>query len=623
MLKASPLEENYTLSKQEYVADSSVIEDAVRHGDAVDRGEITASKHVVISARPGTGKSYAALTELQRLSRRFVFVADTKALADDLASDHDLPVFYKGESLPPDDASLITIPHHVPTFRDPSTLLVVDEWHTLITAYGYKRKTINDLLDAFSQFKQVLGLTGTNYVEAAKAVDVTVHQDRSPIEIEPIRYTGLWSAIVNEVEARPDRTHFISLLDKSNLAEGLVDVFDARGYGTEEIVKFNSNTSDDEDIARFKETNVFADQVKIVLSTYTQGFSIKDDHYTVHIVPFPKRRHSPTDIAQVVHRFRSADNFDVKLYSNFQTDLSDLLDLEKFIDSQKRTAYKQIGDYRNAFDGVEPGEAPLVDPSVLSTFQKEVISDREGYRYCQNPESNEVNLITDQLGTDETQMYHNRYKIETKAAYQSVGDLREALDDYNLRLQSPRYDFTELEGDSEVDQESIDANHFEQQIEHCLQGQMDDVNGEVVRRVVFLSQYYEKDSIGEVMTEIGPRTEDWNRAEKRLKIWDPEVPLDSVSQEIYDRFDVGKVYANSQIQQKIRDIPGVPSEMSPNKVSRELRDRFETEKNWVEGNRGHEILSKGGCLPKSPKKMDGSASSSETPNRTGLPDFLQ
>ena len=101
------------------------------------------------------------------------------------------------------------------------------------------------------------------------------------------------------------------------------------------------------------------------------------------------------------------------------------------------------------------------------------------------------------------------------------------------------------------------------------------------------------------------------------------VPFDPVSQEIYDRFDVGKVYANSEIQQKIRDIPGVPSEMSPNKVSRELRDRFKTEEDWVEGNRGHEILSKGGCLPKSPKKMDGSASSSETPNRTGLPDFLQ
>lgn len=619
----SPLEKEYTLSDDEYVAHASVIEDAVRHGDAMEQRDLSAPKHVVISARPGTGKSYAALTELQRLNRQFVFVADTKALADDLGSDHDLPVFYKGKSHPPDEGSLITIPHHAPTFCDPNTILVVDEWHTLITAYGYKRKTIDELINTFSRYKQVLGLTGTNFVEAAKAVDVTVHKDRPPIEIEPIKHRGLWSAIIHGVEAYPERTHFISLLDKSELAEGLVGVFDARGYSTEEIMEFNSDTTDDDDIAHFKETNIFPDQVEIVLSTYTQGFSVKDDHYTVHIASLPNRRHSPTDIAQVVHRFRSADNFDVRLYTNFQTDLSGLLDMEEFIARQKRSAHEQIGQYRQAFDGIKAEDTPLQDPSALSSFQKEVIADREEYRYLENPGSNRVNLITRQLGTNETQMYHNRYQMETKVAYQSVSDLREALDDYNLQLQFPGYDSTELEGDSGVNHKTVHTEEYEEQVERCLQGKTDDVDGEIVRRVVFLSQYYEKENIGEVMKEVGPRTEAWNRLKKRLTIRNPEVPLDPVSEELYTRFNLGEEYSTSQIRDKMENIPELPEDLSTEKASRELKDRFQTEESWVDGGRGHNILFKGGSLPMPPEKMKKSAADTETYNRTGLPAFLQ
>jgi hypothetical protein len=614
------LQEAYTLERDEYISDTSLIEDAVKHGLHAN------PPNVVISAAPGTGKSYAALTELQRLEEKFIFVADTKALADDLGSSENinLPVVHADtEYSPSQGESFITIPHHAPRFVDSDAILVVDEWHTLITAYDYKPDTIDDLIDTFSEFRQVIGFTGTNYTKAKKATEVTVQVERPPVEITPVRYQGLWSAIVHEVESRPDRTHFISLLDKSNLARGLIEVFEARGYGSDEITKFNSETVDDEEIATFKEENVFADEVKIVLSTYMQGFSVEDDHYTVHIAPLPGRRHSPTDIAQVVHRFRSAKDFDVNIYSNFQADVHDLA-LKDFISDQKRTAHDQIGKYREAFDGVKSEDKPLEDPSVLSSFQKEVVEDRETHRRQKENGKDDVNIVRPNLTTNEIQMYHNRYALEAKAAYQSPDDLRKELRQYNICLLPQSVDVRKLEGDTEAKSRSeFNTEEFGEEVKRCLEGDLTEVSGEIVRRVVFLSQYYEKESIREVMKQTGPRTENWNRLRERLKIQDPTVDLGPVSKEIYERFDEGKTYSNAKIQDKMRDVPQCPSDMSNKRVTTELQHRFDTEEAWPGGDRGHKLLSEDGSLLKPIDKPLASGDDSTDADRARLPGFLR
>jgi len=79
----SPLQESYTLDTpgSQWVSGTGVIGDALAH-----------SGDVVIEADPGAGKSYAALDRLGAPETPFIFVADTIASAEDLASEHGLPV---------------------------------------------------------------------------------------------------------------------------------------------------------------------------------------------------------------------------------------------------------------------------------------------------------------------------------------------------------------------------------------------------------------------------------------------------------------------------------------------------------------------------------------------------
>lgn len=619
----SPIQDTYVLDEESgtpWIGDTDLFAHAVEHGHCEDPG------HVVISADPGTGKSYAALTDLPDLVERFIFVADSKPLADQLGNEHGFPVVHNdAESKPPCGESFITIPHHVPRFASSNVVLVVDEWHSVITHYGFKRKTIDRLIDTFGDFKQLIGLTGTEYVPAKKAKTVEVKKDTDPLDIEPIMYRSLWSAIVSEVERRPNRTHVISLLDTHQLLSGLRDVLEERGYVADAIAEFNSNTTDDEEIAKFRETNVFADSTKVVLTTYTQGLSVKGDHYTAHIAPLPYRKHHPLDIAQFVQRFRDAENFDVKLYTNFSATppvAATRVEMGKFIGDQKKTACKQIHNYREALAGMDAKATPLSDSEKLTEIQKQIVEDREEYRLREaDDRSTDVNLVTRDLGTNQTQMYFNRYQIEQQAAYQSVDRLRRELGEYNIRLLRRKYDNTVLEGSTLEDQrETLQQDDYEEQVENLFQGDADNVSVELVKRALELSRYFNQDNIEKVLTTVGPKTEDWNRLKRKLDIQDPATELEETSKEIYEAFDIGEEYTSPEIKSKMEAISGLPSEFDSKKAAtRELKVYFETEDAWPDGNRGHRPVSSNPLdipieKPPDARKDDG---------RVPLPDFLR
>ena len=277
---------------------------------------IESGKRVIVSATPNTGKSRAAIEALNDSDKRFVFVADTIPLAKDLAK-YGLDIHYGAEKRFFDSKAVATIPHHIKDFAGTHDILVVDEWHTLVTDYSYKRDVIDDLLDSFDNFDQVIGLTGTFNAKRKGFELIRIEDKEPPIELELISALDPIGAVAISVISNPQTKHWISVHSRDDYPNQILEILEAYGINKSSSIKFNSVTKYDDDVKGIYEKNALTGQQNNVLSTYKQGFSLEDGPWMLHILSKKDRPFSPIDIAQVSRRFRTAGSLKkARFYAN-------------------------------------------------------------------------------------------------------------------------------------------------------------------------------------------------------------------------------------------------------------------------------------------------------------------
>ena len=113
----------FTLEDEQYLSDLKIIGKLILEGN-----------NCILHSRTNTGKTEACLKEVISSGFNFIFAVDCILLANQLGKQYGIPVFYKGKHKP--KSNCITIYNHVAKFTDSDTILIVDEFHTIIKDYG-------------------------------------------------------------------------------------------------------------------------------------------------------------------------------------------------------------------------------------------------------------------------------------------------------------------------------------------------------------------------------------------------------------------------------------------------------------------------------------------------------
>lgn len=160
------------------------------------------------------------------------------------------------------------------------------------------------MLDTFSSFKQVIGLTGTFNAlrEGFERIEVTTKRPNT--EVELISVLDPYGAVLEDIHRNPKATHWISVLDKKFYPKKIMVLLERDGFTEDQILLHNADTKKGPRQKALVKSNRTPSGVKVIISTYRHGFSLLDGPYRFHIVSTGRIRHSPIDIAQVCQRVR-------------------------------------------------------------------------------------------------------------------------------------------------------------------------------------------------------------------------------------------------------------------------------------------------------------------------------
>lgn len=282
------------------------------------------------------GKSYYILNYLKEREIKAVFVVDTINLAKQLSAQYQIP-YYTAEHREDIDANLIiTIQHHIPKFESRETV-IIDEAHTLITEYNWKRETIEEVMTSLEYYKRIIFLSGTPLIsddsifKGMKLIKARKEQPDQRV-LAFVEYENLAGGVIDLcLHAKAiNKIPVVSLLDKSSLLPKVVKELKKRGFnriaeinsetkvikskknGKEEkeeednLVVNNLNEGDKTDYLSqlINDCRIDAD---VILTTYTQGYSLLGQDYLL-IIALGKNQHSYVNIVQMMNRFREDTN---------------------------------------------------------------------------------------------------------------------------------------------------------------------------------------------------------------------------------------------------------------------------------------------------------------------------
>jgi hypothetical protein len=579
-LENSKLKNTYSVTTDGYLSDTTIVEDIVHSG-----------KNVVIEAAPGIGKSYALITKLRELSEHFVFAADTTTLADDLGSSHELPVYYKGQTKPDPKKPFITIydwVYRLPNQKEidqSNMILVVDEWHSIITYYGFRGNVISQMVDAFSEFKQVIGLTGTHIAKPEKFMRLKASQKRDPIKAKHVSYESLWGAIRSEIEHRGDMKHFVSLYDKGAKLSSLKRELKKSGFEDGTVRAFNAKTKASQDSSTMMVENVISNDVSVVISTYTQGFSINEDNIMVHIAPLPGALHWVEDIAQVIQRFRNPSNLSVNIYFNFpKYKEKEAFNRDEYYGEQLEEAKRQIEQYRTDFNlGADKSPSKSQSKMIESSEHSKV---RKG-----SLNKDKINLVNNDLKPNVMQIVHNVSKKDSLSCYRSKDLMSTSLKKYNVYL-SDEYFCPEVSIGKEKGTIREDEGEFKKRVEEALSKPLPYGGNIVADRIRYLSLYFRHQDIKEVMMEYGQTLRKWKKLRRIINAQTPISYEDiEFAGRVYKEFEVGERYNSHEIKVKMNKINKTDkltegSRFTNNTAVSRLKDFFKVSRKRVQKTKG-------------------------------------
>ena len=287
----------------------------------MDELDFNSSFKVSIECPAGGGKSYYLLDYLKRKNIPFLFTTDTLLLGRRLAARHDLPFYCAEDRTCYEAEQLITVYQHIPKFIHRDTTLIIDEAHSLITDYSWKKEAIEQVLTFGCRYKRVILLSGTplysrdSFYEGM-TIFRAVRKEPQVRNLVVVNYKELIGGITELTMGLREngKTVVISLLDKSDKLPLLEKSLRDRGIVKLAVInsmtKQHKKETDETDIEVEGSTGYY-DQLlqtgeldaEVIITTYRQGYDLKGNNYELIIAP-GKNKHSYTDIVQMMNRFR-------------------------------------------------------------------------------------------------------------------------------------------------------------------------------------------------------------------------------------------------------------------------------------------------------------------------------
>lgn len=287
----------------------------------LDELDFNSSFKVSIECPAGGGKSYYLLDYLKRKNIPFLFTTDTLLLGRRLAARHDLPFYCAEDRTCYEAEQLITVYQHIPKFIRRDTTLIIDEAHSLVTDYSWKKEAIEQVLTFGCRYKRVILLSGTplysrdSFYEGM-TIFRAVRKEPQVRNLVVVNYKELIGGITELTMGLREngKTVVISLLDKSDKLPLLEKSLRDRGIVKLAVInsmtKQHKKETDETDIEVEGSTGYY-DQLlqtgeldaEVIITTYRQGYDLKGNNYELIIAP-GKNKHSYTDIVQMMNRFR-------------------------------------------------------------------------------------------------------------------------------------------------------------------------------------------------------------------------------------------------------------------------------------------------------------------------------
>ena len=125
----------------------------------MDTIDFTNPFKIMIDCPTGGGKTHYIVNYLRDNDIPFVFLSDTLLLMNQIATDFNVNSYSAKNTANYKSSQLITVYNHINKFW--KNKVVVDEAHSLVTDYGFKKGVVDDVLTFVAEAKQVLLLSST------------------------------------------------------------------------------------------------------------------------------------------------------------------------------------------------------------------------------------------------------------------------------------------------------------------------------------------------------------------------------------------------------------------------------------------------------------------------------
>lgn len=389
--------------------------------EVMDKLDFTNPFKVSIDAPTGSGKTTYIIEYLKAKNIPFVFLTDTLLLMKQVAKDNELPTFSSADKSGYNAPQVVSVYNHISKLCK-DRVVIIDEAHSMVADYGYKKEVIEDLLAFGDIATQVILLSGTplysgdefyNDVVEYKCVKETPKQyNINFVQTNEDTYEQVLSLAMG-MKSR-GMIPVISLLDTSNKSSKLHNLLEVNGF--KNIGLINSVVKDGEtdlDSTHYDELiNKSTISADVIITTYVQGYSILNDNVGLIIMP-SANRHSYVALAQMVARPRNIEDIEIYLVGSLgnAVSFSSFDTMQNVLEEAKR---KEVAD-------------------ALSVVRRNAKTNRAAKALLAMSGSL-AKLINATLTLDEQMLSNIIMESTTNIMYSCMGSANVVLNKYNIHL---------------------------------------------------------------------------------------------------------------------------------------------------------------------------------------------
>lgn len=192
---------------------------------------VRSGRNVVFGAPPSARAGEAIVAALRAAGKSFVYLASVIPLADEKGEILGAAVYHaKAEGTGEDE--IVTVPYHLERFAHQQRVLVWDCPSWLTTDYGFRPDQVVESMYFFhgNGFEQVIAIEDGPLQDSDPLRVQSSHFKRIPLlheaPLTPLKWTpyrDLKTALLDSIMAEPNRPHLISLFNKNELKDKMVD----------------------------------------------------------------------------------------------------------------------------------------------------------------------------------------------------------------------------------------------------------------------------------------------------------------------------------------------------------------------------------------------------------------